>query len=556
MWSSVPSSAPSMTINSSPICSRPPGVPWKSRLGAWRWSWSCRSIAGLTDRQAADAVRRCMDWKYALSLELTDPGCDFTLLHDVRLRLLAHEAGQRCLDTFLAACKARGWIKARGTQRTDSTRVLAAIRTLHRVEGVLEAMHWALNQLSDVAPAWVQPHIPPEWHPRYGLRSDQARLPKDASTREALARQIGADGSQLLDWVVTAESPPGLRELPALEAWRRIWVQHYDRCTAPGYEALRWRAGDEQPPSAVRMASPYDLEARYSGQRDTHWVGYTVHLTETCDAGQPDVITQVLTTPATTQDRVMGPTVHRDLARRELLPGTHLLDSGYVDADLLVTAQTQHQIDVIGPPFGSYSRQRREGKGDDLQAFVIDWEAQQARCPQGHPSVNWRPGHDVSGDPVMRIRFDGATCRACPARPACTAAKGAPRQLTVRLQAHHEAIQAARQRQETTEFTAQYALRAGVESSLSQGIRRFDLRQSRYLGLARTHLQQLFNATAMTVVRVIAWLRGEPLGERRRQPGHLAQLAPYPLSRQAVLCSGDLPNRVCRDAGCLWLFLT
>jgi transposase len=104
-------------------------------------------IEGLTDRQAADAVRRCMDWKYALSLTLTDPGFDFTLLHDFRCRILAHEAGQRFLDTSLTTCKARGWVKARGTQRTDSTHVLAAIRTLHRLECVLEAMHYALNQL-------------------------------------------------------------------------------------------------------------------------------------------------------------------------------------------------------------------------------------------------------------------------------------------------------------------------------------------------------------------------------------------------------------------------
>jgi transposase len=213
-----------------------------------------------------------------------------------------------------------------------------------------------------------------------------------------------------------------------------------------------------------------------------------------------------------------------------------LLDSGYVDADFLVTAQRQHHIDVVGPAFGSYSRQHQTGQGYDLQAFVLDWEAQQARCPQGQTSVNWRPGRDVSGDPVIRIRFDGPTCRACPARPACTTAKGAPRQLTVRPQVHHEAIQAARQRQQTTAFKAQYALRAGVESSLSQGTRRFDLRRSRYIGLARTHLQQLLTATAMNVVRVIAWLWGEPLGERRRPPGHLARLAPQPLSRQTVLC--------------------
>src|SRR5919197_2832972 len=172
-------------------------------------------MEGLTDRQAADAVRRCMDWKYALSLDLHDPGFDFTLLHDFRQRLVAHEAGQRFLDTFLATCKARGWIKARGTQRTDSTHVLAAIRTLHRVECVLAAMHYAFNQLSAADPTWVQQPVPLDGYTRYGLRSDQTRLPQDASKREALARQIGADGSQLLDGVWAADSAPYLRDLPA-----------------------------------------------------------------------------------------------------------------------------------------------------------------------------------------------------------------------------------------------------------------------------------------------------------------------------------------------------
>jgi transposase len=470
-------------------------------------------IEGLTDRQAADAVRRCMDWKYALSLDLHDPGFNFTLLHDFRQRLLAHEAGQRFLDTFLATCKARGWIKARGTQRTDSTHVLAAIRTLHRVECVLEAMHYALNQLSAADPAWVQQHVPLDWYPRYGLRADQTRLPKDASKREALARQIGADGYQLLDAVWAAPSAPYLRTLPALEALRQIWVQQYYRCSVPGMAEVRWRTTEEQPPAAVRITSPYELEARYCTKRDTQWVGYKLHLSETCEPEHPDLITQVLTTPSTTPDCTMGP------------PIVHFL----------VTAQ-QHQVDVVGPPFGSYSWQHKIAHGYDLQAFVLDWEAHQARCPQGHTSVKWTPGHDVSGDPVFRIRFDRATCRACPTRQVCTAAKDAPRQLTVRPQAHHEAIQAARQRQETPEFKAQYALRSGVESSLSQGIRRFALRQSRYRGLARTHLQHLLTATAMNIVRVIAWLKGEPFGERRRKPGYFARLAPYPLSRQAVLC--------------------
>src|SRR5262249_56076842 len=84
------------------------------------------------------------------------------------------------------------------------------------------------------------------------------------------------------------------------------------------------RTRDEQPPSAVRIASPYDPEARYSSKRDTPWVGHKLHLTETCDPGQPDLITQVLTTPATTPDCVMGPTIHHDPPQPDLLPGTHL----------------------------------------------------------------------------------------------------------------------------------------------------------------------------------------------------------------------------------------
>jgi transposase len=138
-----------------------------------------------------------------------------------------------------------------------------------------------------MAPAWVRQQVPPAWYTRYGLRADQARLPKETSTREALARQVGADGDQLLAWVQTHDLPVGLTDRPALEVLRQIWVQHYYRCTVPGFEALRWRTSDERPPSAVRLASPYDLEARYSRKRETHWGGYKVHLTETCDPDAP-----------------------------------------------------------------------------------------------------------------------------------------------------------------------------------------------------------------------------------------------------------------------------
>jgi hypothetical protein len=180
------------------------------------------------------------------------PGFDCTLVHDCRQRLLAHEAGPRCLATFLATCKARGWSKARGTQRTASTHGLAAIRTLQRGACVLAAMPDALPQLSAAAPAWGPPPVPLDWDTRYGLRSDQRRRPKDARPRAALARQMGADGSQLLDEVWAATRPPSLRTLPALEALRQMWVQPYDRWSLPGMAEGRWRSTEEHPPAAVR----------------------------------------------------------------------------------------------------------------------------------------------------------------------------------------------------------------------------------------------------------------------------------------------------------------
>jgi transposase len=492
-----------------PTRGQPAASPWRLAL-----TTVMQFAEGLSDRQAADAVRSRIDWKYALSLELTDPGFDHTVLSEFRTRLVAGQAEQQLLETLLSRVRERGLLKARGRQRTDSTHVLAAIRVLNRLELVGETLRYALNSLAVVAPAWLQAQVPIEWFDRYDTRMENYRFPKTAAAREELAATIGADGQQLLQVVDAATDRPWLREVPAVQTLRQVWAEPYTDPPGP----LRWRAVDERAPSAEVIASPYDPDARYSTKRGIAWVGYKVHLTETCDAGQPHLITQVLTTPATTPDCVMGPTLQQDLAQRNLLPGVHLLDGGYVDAELLVTAQTAHQIEVGGPPFGSYSHQRRAGQGYDLQAFAIDWEAQQARCPQGHRSVRWTPGRDVSGDPVVRIRFHAATCRACPVRPACTQAKEAPRQLTVRPQVFHEAIQAARQRQESAAFTAQYAQRDGIEGTHAQGIRRCGIRHSRYMGLAKTHLQHVTTAVALNVVRLGAWWLGVPLAKTRCSP--------------------------------------
>src|SRR5262245_32062984 len=207
----------------------------------------------------------------------------------------------------------RGWLKARTRQRSDSTHVLAAIRTLHRLENIGETLRQALNHLTIVVPDWLRTIVEPDWYDRYGTRIEQYRLPKDETKRRDLALTFAADGYRLLDAIYHPTTPAWLRELPAVETLRRVWIQQFYRSDLSDVP-LRWRGKDESPPSALVISSPYDVEARWSTKRETSWVGYRVHLTETCDQDTPHLITHVATTPATSDDRDMTATIQADLA--------------------------------------------------------------------------------------------------------------------------------------------------------------------------------------------------------------------------------------------------
>src|SRR2546425_8052121 len=244
----------------------------------------------LADRQAAEAVRARIDWKYLLSLELTDPGFDFSVLSEFRDRLLAGSAEELLLEKLLERCRALGLLTARGPQRTDSTHVLAAIRVLNRLELVAETLRAALNAVATVTPDWLQAVTPLAGYERYSRRIEESRLPKDKAEREAYAHTVGEDGFMLLDAVETPEAPRGLRELPRMEALRRTWQRHYERtpCApvspgAPSAWQVRFKASRDLPPAAEGIESPYDAEARPRHKRDTPWTGDRGPVTESGD---------------------------------------------------------------------------------------------------------------------------------------------------------------------------------------------------------------------------------------------------------------------------------
>ena len=310
-----------------------------------------------------------------------------------------------------------------------------------------------------------------------------------------------------------ATAPPFLREIPAVQLLRRIWIQNYVWVEGQ----LQWRDNDNLPPGNQFINSPYDPEARYGKKRETRWTGYKVHLTETCEKASPHLITHVATTAATTTDEAMTETIHAELEQTDLTPRQHLLDSGYITAPILVSSQRQYGIEVIGPARVDAKWQANTEQGIDVSQFRLDWEQQQATCPQGHTSISWTPAIDHRKNEVIKIKFSTKDCGVCPQLTNCTRSqkKYKRRTITVRPQAQHEALQEARRRQQTRAFAKEYALREGIEATISQGVRAFGMRRSRYIGLAKTHLQHLGIAAGINLVRAVAWLDGDELAPTR-----------------------------------------
>jgi transposase len=372
---------------------------------------------GLTDRQAANAVRERIDWKYALGLELTDPGFDFSMLSEFRVRLLDSQQETLLLDRLLQVCKQRGWLKAGGKQRTDSTHVLARVRSLSNLECVGETLRAMLQALEKP---------------------------------DALEQLKNEAGVQLL---------------------REVWQQYYDLSDGKA----KWRAGPQESSDEGIIRSPYDPEARTGKKRETAWLGYKVHLTETCALETteqkqanvlPQLITDVQTTLANVQDVEMTAIIQEDLAQHALLPEEQIVDTGYVDAELLVSSQENYGIRLLGPVLSDNSWQAKAGKGFDVGSFHLDWQAKLATCPQGQTSSRWSQAGER-----MEVVFAPETCAACPVRSDCMKSATTGRVLHVRPQAAHEALQARRQEQATPAFRQAYQKRAGIEGTLSQAVR-------------------------------------------------------------------------------------
>jgi transposase len=477
---------------------QPAYAPWRLALVS-----VMQFAENLTDRQAADAVRSRIDWKYALSLELTDEGFNFSVLSEFRARLLDHEAGERLLDVMLEKFQRAGLLRSGGQQRTDSTYVLASVRALGRLELVGRTLQAALDAITDTAPDWLQGWVMPEWYTRYGKLLTEFRLPQKMTEREALAIQIGWDGMRLLQAIYTNTSlAPILSQLRAVEILRQVWVQQYVLME----DTLSWRKQEGLPPSARLIQSPFDLEAHYSRKQAREWLGYKVHFTETCTEDKPNLIIHILTTNATQHDINALQPIHQSLRQQGLLPAKHLVDAGYTSAATLVDSRHGYGVELVGPLTDRPGWQRATGY--EIDAFTIDWKNRQLTCPQGKISPPWTLREHGPDHVLTRVKFRQSDCKPCPVRHLCT--KHVQRTLSFHTQPLFEALQQHKHEQHTEVFRQSYGKRAGIEGTISQGVFALGMRRSRYCGRDKTHLQFILTAAAMNLTRVLNWHNEKP----------------------------------------------
>ncbi len=358
----------------------------------------------------------------------------------------------------------------------------------------------------------VRTHVAREWVDRYGIRASEYRLPKSQSQRIAWAERTGMDGIALLTTIYTDVAWSELRMLSAVETLRQVWIQNFQIVDGN----VRWRDNENVPPTGRYIASPYDTDARFATKRQIAWTGYKIHLTETYGDDHPHLITNVETTTAAVADDAVTETIHAALANYHLLPDQHVADTGFVNSELFVSSQTKYGIELIGPTRGDNHWQAKAGVGFAARDFTIDWTQRSAVCPMGKLSNSWTPAIDKGKNQVVTIKFATTDCQMCSRRDYCTRSTPPRRTITIRPQAQHEALLAGRQREQTKQFAAVYAQRAGVEGTIAQSVRTCEVRRSRYMGQAKTHLQHVMTAAALNVIRMLRWLNDEPKATTRR----------------------------------------
>ncbi len=409
-------------------------------------------LLNLSDRQATEAVRRRIEFTCALGLELDDPGFRHSVLTDFRDRLAQAGRADELMGLALERMKQAGLVTERGSARTDSTYVLAAVRDPTRLELITEAVRAALEELAHQDPEMLDWLIDQDRATRYGRPVPLGGQPSRPATR---LQQTGQDAHLPL----TTPAPHQRPRAPMPDALRQIYLQNSPITN----EKVRPRTEkDGLPPAGTRIISPYDL---HTG--DTRRARYPIHITETCDPDTVDPVTDLATTASSVKDSQALTGIHTRPATRGPLPAEHPADGGYITLGHPHAAAHDLQITMIGPLGNNSPRQARTDTGLAPADSTIDFDKRHATCPAGKTTGTWIETTPAGRAPITGAKSDKRLYDPCPHRASRTRP---PEGRTVNFPPRHphELQERNRAQQADPNRLRTYATRSGVESTVAE----------------------------------------------------------------------------------------
>jgi transposase len=451
------------------------------------------------DRQAAEAVRLHLGWKYALGLPLDYGGFHATSLVVFRERLLAAEKGPLVFDGVLETLRAAGLVKRRNKQRLDSTHIVGNVARMGRLEMVRETLRLAVELAEK---GGVRPPSMAELVERY-CEADVDWRCQDKEKLGAKMQQAGEDGVALLRWL---EAQPGLCSHKTTALLKRVLEEQFE---TEGGSVTR----KEKEESGV-VKNPHDPDAQWAAKdknKEKQWVGFKVQVAETVaetpaakKKGEPttNFITDITTTEAIASDKDgMKRSLDAQEGRGLEHPSEHFVDGAYVCGETMAKA-IESGGELVGPM--QAAPQRSQGIYS-TEAFDVDIEHRTAVCPAGKLSTEFgkiNDGHQ--GTTYYRIQW-GHQCDTCELQQRCTSSGDKRRVLCVSLR--HDLVQARRREMLTPVFKKRMKQRNAMEGTISE-LARNGMRRTRYRGLAKTNLANLFHGAACNIrrwLRLIAW---------------------------------------------------
>ena len=468
-------------------------------------------LLDLSDRDAAEAVRCRIDFKYALGLDLDDPGFHFSVLGDFRERLLEEGRADRLLDLALARLKEAGLVRERTAQRTDSTHVLAAVRDLTRLELVTEAVRAALEEVARTAGHALEGLVDDEWGRRYGRPVRLGKNPARPKTRMNEAGRTPA--SCWSTWPPAARTCcTGPRRRPCGRSWRRITtgtpLAGCAGATMRVAAACRRRRPASSPPTTWPPATP-------AGARSP--AGPATSPTSPRPAPTTPPTSSPTSPPcpplATTRWPWRGSTP--GWSAGACSPPSTWPTAATPPWTRMERAGREHQITLTGPLPGNRTRQHRVQEGYARDDFRIDYDRREVTCPQGQVSKGWHGPYPTSSPgaaPLIVARFTKEQCQPCPARAACTTSGDGKRTVGFPPRDLLELQLRNRTDQQDPAWRKRYAVRSGIEGTVCELARGHGMRHCR--GQPKAHLQHVLTAIAVNIERLSQIPPGESTAPR------------------------------------------